>query len=89
MARALADIGGMTTVQIELPDDLARAAAAEGLLSRDGLEALLRAEVRRRAGAQLTEMMDKIAASDHGLTPEDVEAEIAAVRAERRARAAR
>jgi hypothetical protein len=88
MARALADIGGMTTVQIDLPDDLARAAEAEGLLSRAALEDILRAEVRRRAGAKLIAMMDKTAAYDDGsppMTAEDVAEEIRLMRAERRA----
>lgn len=78
------------TVQVELtltlPDSLAREAEASGLLTPQGLEALLRAEVQRRRVAQLFEAADRVAAlSLPPLTEAEVEAEIQAARAERRA----
>ena len=39
----------MTTVQIDLPDQLAQEAKRAGLLSRESIEQLLREAVRRRA----------------------------------------
>ena len=77
-----------STVQLEvtltLPDSLAREAEANGLLTPQGLEALLRSEVQRRRVAQLFEAADRLAALPP-LTEAEVEAEIQAARAERRA----
>jgi hypothetical protein len=76
------------TVQLEvtltLPDSLAREAEASGLLTPQGLEALLREEVQRRRVTQLFEAADRLAALPP-LTEAEVEAEIQAARAERRA----
>jgi hypothetical protein len=76
------------TVQLELtltlPDSLAREAEASGLLTPQGLEALLRAEVQRRRVTQLFDAADRLAALPP-LTEAEVEAEIQAARAERRA----
>ena len=76
------------TVQVELtlmlPDSLVREAEASGLLTSRGLEVLLRAEVQRRRVAQLFEAADRLAALPP-LTETEVEAEIQAARAERRA----
>ena len=77
-----------STVQLELtitlPDSLAREAEASGLLTPQGLEALLRAEVQRRRVTQLFDAADRLAALPP-LTETEVEAEIQATRAERRA----
>ena len=77
-----------STVQLELtltlPDSLAREAEASGLLTPEGLEALLRAEVQRRRVVQLFEATDRLATLSP-LTEAEVEAEIQAARAERRA----
>jgi hypothetical protein len=77
-----------STVQLELtltlPDSLAREAEASGLLTPQGLEALLRAEVQRRRVTQLFEAADRLAALPP-LTEAEVEAEIQAARAERHA----
>lgn len=43
----------MTTVQINLPDELAQKAASAGLLSADARKAMLREQLRRRAGEVL------------------------------------
>ena len=40
----------MTTVQITLPDELAQTSAIAGLLCTDAMEAMLRDQLRRRAG---------------------------------------
>lgn len=82
------------TVQLELtlllPDTLAREAAARGLLTPRGLEALLRAELQRHRTDQLFVAADRLAASSlTPLTEAEVEAEIQAARAEKRNRDAR
>ncbi len=76
----------MSTVEIDLPDGLAREAKAEGLLTPQFIESLLREEVRRRRVNRLFESADKLADYDAPtLTEEEVEAEIQAARQERRA----
>jgi hypothetical protein len=80
----------MTTVQINLPDELARDAQAAGLLTPEALEQMLREQLRKRsAGAQLRAMWNRMPAEE--LTPEieqEIVAEVRAVRAERRRRGA-
>ena len=83
-----------STVQLELtltlPASLAREAEDQGLLTSPMLEALLRAEVQRRRVAQLFDAADRLAALPLApLSEAEVEAEIHAVRAERRATRAR
>lgn len=73
----------MTTVQIELPEQLAREAHSAGLLSPRKMEALLRAQLRREAVAELRAMHARAPAET--LTPE-VEQEILQVVEEGRAR---
>jgi hypothetical protein len=78
----------MTNVDLKLalPDALAREAKSAGLLTPDALETLLREAVRRRRVNQLARAMNRLSALDLPvLTDEEVEAEIAAARAERRA----
>lgn len=76
----------MTTVQITLPDQLAQEAQKAGLLSSESLEELLRRQLKAKAAEQLFAAMEKMGAVDEGkaMTPEDVAAEIRAMRAERR-----
>ena len=79
----------MKRVQLELnlPDDLAKYAESAGLLTPEALEELIQEEVRRRAWDHLMSIADRSAAL--GLTPmteEEVQAEIDAVRAEKRRR---
>lgn len=62
----------MTKLEIILSDDIARQAAAAGLLSQDELESML----RERLGIEL---------DDGEMTPEEVAEEIRAMRAETRA----
>jgi hypothetical protein len=77
----------MTTLQVklELPDPLAKEAATMGLLEPQALQALLREAVRNRRIARLSEARRKIAeAGIPPMTMEEIQAEIDAVRAERR-----
>lgn len=80
----------MTTIEIELPDSLAREAKAAGLLAPAAAERMVREAIRRRALAELREAMDRMAAVEGAMmTPEEIQAEIRAARAQRRARDAR
>jgi hypothetical protein len=75
---------------VTLPDDLATDAERLGVLRPEDLEELIRAEVRRRAAGRLLETIDRITAANiPPMSPEEIEAEIEAARAERRARHAR
>lgn len=79
----------MTTIQIQLPDDLAQDAQAAGLLTPDAIERLLRERLRRQAGDALQAMWNRMPVEE--MTPEIEEMineEVQAVRAERRQRAA-
>jgi len=81
----------MTTLELKLnlPDGLAKEAASLGLLDPDSLQALLREAVRNRRIAILTEARKKVAAAGiPPMTMEEIQAEIDADRAERRAKAA-
>ena len=79
----------MTTVQIELPDQLAEEARRAGLLSQEAIERLMREAIRRQALAELKDAMNRMASTDEPeMTPEEIAQEIKAARAERRAREA-
>jgi len=80
----------MTTVQINLPDDLAQKAFSAGLLSAESMEAMLREQLRRRAGEALQALWQRGPADE--LTPQieqDIVEEVRKVRAEQRQRGAR
>jgi hypothetical protein len=80
----------MTTVEIKLSDSLAREAKEAGLLTPEAMEAMLREAVRRRALDELKQAMDRMAAVEGPvMTPDEIQEEIKAARAERRAREAR
>lgn len=73
-------------LKLTLPEALAREAEANGLLAPEAIERLLREELRRRRVQQLFEAADRLAGLDEPpLTDAEVEAEIKAARAERRA----
>lgn len=73
-------------VTLTLSDTLAREAEARGLLTAETLEDLIKAEIRRRRAEQLFEAADRLAALPVSpLTDAEIEAEIQAVRNERRA----
>jgi hypothetical protein len=77
----------MTTIQIELPDQLAQEAQSAGLLSPAAMEELLRKQLRARSFKKLVSAMDSIAGGNDlpYMSPEEVADEIAVMRAERRA----
>ena len=75
----------MTTVQITLPDQLAQEAQRAGLLQPQALETLLREAMRARRVERLFETMSRLRAQTPPLTEEEVQAEIEAARAARRA----
>lgn len=77
----------MTTLEIKLPDSLAKEAKDAGLLAPEAIEALLREAMRRRAADRLRGAMERMAQADvPPMTEAEIQAEIDAVRAERRAR---
>jgi hypothetical protein len=79
------------TIELDLPDALVKEAKANGLLESEPLGDLLATELRRRkAGAELNSVLDGIRAQPgEPITMEEIQAEVDAVRAERRAREAR
>lgn len=79
----------MTTIQVDLPDATAQAAREAGLLTAQALERLLNDALRRKAVDELFGKMDELAdANFPPMTMEEIQAEVNAVRAERRQRAA-
>ncbi len=79
----------MTRIQIDLPDATAQAAQEAGLLTPEALARLLNDALRRRQAADaLLSIADRVAIA--GIAPmsmEEINAEVKAVRAERRKRA--
>ena len=77
----------MTTITIELPDELAEEARSQGMLGPAAVEAMIREALRRRAGRELLEAADKLAAAKFPrMTMAEIQKEVDAVRAERRRR---
>lgn len=76
----------MTTVEIQLPDQLAQDAQRAGLLTPERLAHWLREQLAQVQTDALFAAMDSMQAVDAAaaLTPEDVALEVAAMRAERR-----
>lgn len=73
-------------LKINLPDGLAREAEANGLLTPESIELLLREELKRRRINSLFAAADRLASSElPPLTDAEVEAEILAARQSRRA----
>jgi hypothetical protein len=80
----------MTTLTIDLPDNIAKQAKDAGLLTPETLAQLLKEAVRRQAGRRLLDAAKRIQAA--GIPPmsdEEIIAEVKVVRAERRARQAK
>ena len=76
----------MTTLEITLPDQLAEEARRAGLLTQEAIEQLVREAIRRQALDELKESKARMAAVEGPeMTPEEIQAEIKAARAERRA----
>ena len=79
----------MTTVQVELPDVLAQSAQAAGLLTPQALEAMLREQLKRQAGDALQAMWARAPAEELMREMEQmIDAQVQAVRAQRRKQAA-
>ena len=78
----------MTTLEINLPDELARRAQEAGLLTSEAIAKLLREAMERWRGIdELFTAMDRMAVVDgEPMTEDEIQAEIDAARAERRAR---
>lgn len=79
----------MTTVQINLPDELAQNAQQAGLLTPEALEAMLREQLKRQAGDALRTMWNR--APQEELTPEQeqlIDEVVQAARSEQRKRMA-
>jgi hypothetical protein len=79
----------MTKIQIELPDETAKAASAAGLLTSQALERLLiDAMKRQRAAESLLSIASRVEeAGVEAMSMDEIDAEVKAVRAERRKRA--
>ena len=76
----------MTTLTIDLPDNIARKAKDAGLLTPDALAQLLKETMRRQAGHRLLDAAQRLqSASIPPMSDEEIVAEVKAVRAERRA----
>lgn len=78
----------MTTLEIKLnlPDQIALEAQRAGLLSGQAIERLIEEAVRREAGKKLLDAMQRLReANVPPLTEEEIDAEVKAVRAARKA----
>jgi hypothetical protein len=77
----------MTTIQITLPDELAKEAEEAGLLSPESLERMLRQKLEAPTLKQVFQAIDRGNAHDETpyMSPEEVAEEIAIMRAERHA----
>lgn len=76
----------MTTVQITLPDALAQEAANAGLLASDKIATLLRQRLRTERIERMQAARATLAAEPLApMTPDEIQAEIDAYRAEQRA----
>ena len=79
-----------TEIKLSLPDKLATEAQQAGLLTSQAIEQLLREAVRRKAVDELFEKMDELADVNFPpMTMEEIQAEVDAVRVQRRKRAPR
>ena len=80
----------MTTVQITIPDALAKEAAADGLLEPDALDSLLRERLAAVRVGKMQALRQKMVPADMPpMTAEEIDSEIKAYRAERRRAASR
>lgn len=75
----------MTTLTIDLPDNLAEEAKQAGLLAPNAIEQILRETLRQRAVNGLFSAADKLAAADFPpMTMQEIQEEVNAVRAKRK-----
>ena len=76
----------MSRLTIDLPDSLIEQAEDAGLLSPEAIEAMLCEQLKKRHVNELIDAADRLAAVDMPpMSEEDAQAEVDAVRAERRA----
>ncbi len=73
----------MTEITVSLPDDLAQAARSAGLLRDEAIAALLREAMQKRQVDRLFDTIGKLAELEPALTEAEIDAEIAATRADR------
>ena len=77
----------MTELTVTLPDDLARQIRVAGLLDEPAVEKVFRETLRKQAVGEFFSALDEIQALKlPPMTEEEIQAEIDAVRAERRGR---
>jgi hypothetical protein len=78
------------TVQLDIPDDIAKKAEASGLLQPGSLTDMLQIELRRReAAADLNRVLDEIRAQPgEPMSLDEIQAEVKAVRKAMREREA-
>lgn len=76
----------MTDITLSLPDDLARQAMSAGLLHEEAIAALLREAIRKIEVDRLFDTMHRLANVEPALTEDEIDAEVAAARAERASR---
>jgi hypothetical protein len=75
----------MTTVEITLPDALAKEAASAGLLAPERIAGILREQLRVERGERLNVAREKLASDPiPKMTAEEIQAEIDAYRLEQR-----
>ncbi|OGA67669.1 MAG: hypothetical protein A3G81_11030 [Betaproteobacteria bacterium RIFCSPLOWO2_12_FULL_65_14] len=75
----------MTTLEVDLPESLAKEARAAGLLAPEALGRLLREALRAKRVQRLGAVREKLAAEPlPPMTPEEIQAEIDAYRAQLR-----
>ena len=73
----------MTNITVSLPDELVQQAQTAGLLRPEAIEQLLREAMKKGQIDQLFTTMTKLAALEPALTEAEIDAEIAAARADR------
>ena len=73
----------MTSITFSLPDELAQQAQSAGLLRPEALAALLREAVKKRQVEKLFSTMDALTSLSPPLTEAEIDAELAAARADR------
>jgi hypothetical protein len=79
----------MTMIQIDLPEATAKAARDAGLLTPAALDQLLNKAIRRQAGRRLLDVAKRIhEAGIEEMSMDEINDEVQAVRAERRAQEA-
>ncbi len=80
----------MTSITINLPDDLAREVEEAGLLAPEAIEDLVRAELRSHHLREFLRVADELTAKKlPRMSMNEIQAEVNAVRRPRRDRAAR